>query len=76
MEPKRKTQNRKKLTFRFVFIASANEIHRQSTESQGTKELGNQGTKEPGNQGTNKPGNQGTKELGNQGTRTGKPGHH
>jgi len=46
-------------------MASANEIHRQST---GNPEPGNQRTREPGNQGT-RSGNQGTKELGNQGTR-------
>ena len=43
------------------FMASANEIHRQST--------GNQRTREPGNQETKVPGNQGTRELAKQGTR-------
>ena len=66
------------------FMVSANEIHRQSTGNQGTREPGNQETKEPGtqgtreprNSGTKEPGDQGTKGLGNQGTRTRKTGNH
>ena len=85
MEPTRKTQNPNKKQLPVLFsMVSANEIHRQSTGTQGTREPGNQGTSEPGNQGTMEPRNSGTKEAGDQGTkalgnqrpRTRKTGNH
>ena len=83
--PKTKnTKSKKHQHSVLFFMASANEIHRQSTGNQGTREPGNQETKEPGtqgtreprNSGTKEPGDQGTKGLGNQGTRTRKTGNH
>ena len=78
------TKSKKKRHSVWFFMNSANEIHRQSTGNQGTREPGNQETKEPGtqgtreprNSGTKEPGDQGTKGLGNQGTRTRKTGNH
>ena len=85
MDPQAKnTKSKKHQHSVLFFMASASEIHRQSTGNQGIREPGNQETKEPGtqgtreprNSGTKEPGDQGTKGLGNHETRTMKPGNH